>query len=175
MKLVQVLGSTFLIFLFAMLTSSRDMPKECPILHGEQESKKTSPGVIERGNAAMGFDQTKTTHHFLLKKHGGIIQVTANDPADAANREMIQSHLTHITTAFSKGDFDIPMLVHGRVPPGVSEMKLLKDKIHYRFEPLEAGGRVVIETSDPKALSAVHKFLRFQIQDHGTGDSLKVN
>lgn len=175
MNFVRAFGLGYLLLTLTPLAGFQDMQNESPRMHEAQQSKKPSPGVIGRGNAAMGFDQTKTTHHFLLKKHGGIIQVTANDPADAANREMIQGHLTHIATAFSKGDFDIPMLVHDQVPAGVPEMRRLKDKIHYRYEPLEAGGRVVIETNDPKALAAVHKFLRFQIQDHGTGDSLKVN
>lgn len=31
----------------------------------------------QRGNQGMGFAQDKTTHHFLLQKDGGAIQVTA--------------------------------------------------------------------------------------------------
>ena len=51
-------------------------------------------------------------------------------------------------------------------------MKLLKKKIRYTYEPLEAGGRVRIESSDPVAVAAVQDFLRFQITDHQTGDPL---
>jgi hypothetical protein len=32
---------------------------------------------------------------------------------------------------------------------------------------------VTIATTDPKALAAVHEFLRFQISDHGTGDPIE--
>ena len=35
-----------------------------------------------RANQGMGFDQDKTTHHFLLEKTGGTIEVTAKDVKD---------------------------------------------------------------------------------------------
>lgn len=124
----------------------------------------------ERSEKGMGFSQTATTHHFLLKSDGGAIQVEANDPKDAAARDSIRAHLTHIAHAFSSGDFDIPTFVHDTVPPGVPEMKRLKNKISYTFEPTPNGGRVRIATADPAALAAIHKFLRFQIKEHQTND-----
>ena len=105
---------------------------------------------------------------------GGIIQVQANDSADEASREHIRMHLTHIAKAFSNGDFDIPGFVHDTVPPGVPELKRLKSKVHYSFEQSANGGRVLILTSDSDALAAIHKFLRFQITEHKTGDPLDV-
>jgi hypothetical protein len=65
--------------------------------------------------------------------------------------------------------------VNVQTPPGVPEMKLLKGKIGYRFEQTNRGGRVLISTSDPQALSGVHDFLCFQILEHKTGDPLKVS
>jgi hypothetical protein len=124
----------------------------------------------ERGEKGMGFSQTATTHHFLLRSNGGVIQVEANDPKDAAARESIRAHLTHIAQAFSAGDFDIPMFVHDTVPPGVPDMKRLNQKIGYSFQESPSGGRVVITTSDPAALTAIHKFLLFQIDEHHTND-----
>ena len=53
-------------------------------------------------------------------------------------------------------------------------MTRLKTVIKYRFEPTARGGRVHITTANPDALAAVHEFLRFQISDHATGDSGKV-
>jgi hypothetical protein len=124
----------------------------------------------EQGEQGMGFSQAATTHHFLLKADGGVIQVEANDAADATNRDNIRVHLTHIAQAFASGDFDIPMFVHDTVPPGVQEMKRLREKIRYSFEQTPSGGRVVIATTDKEALAAIHKFLRFQIEEHKTGD-----
>ena len=128
----------------------------------------------ERGEQGMGFSQTATTHHFLLKVDGGAIQVEANSGGDAANRDNIRMHLTHIAQAFANGDFDIPMFVHDTVPPGVPEMKRLREKIRYSVEETSAGGRVVIATADKEALTAIHKFLRFQIEEHKRGDPTVV-
>ena len=61
-------------------------------------------------------------------------------------------HLTHIAQAFASGDFDIPMFVHDTVPPGVPEMKRLREKIHYSFEDTASGGRVVISSTDKDAI-----------------------
>jgi hypothetical protein len=131
-------------------------------------------GVNERGDHVMGFDHDKTTHHFLLTPSGGEIVVSANDPADTGSRDAIRMHLSHISRMFSEGNFEAPMLIHERVPPGVPVMKTRKALIHWTYEDTKTGGRIVITTKDAAALSAIHDFLRFQIEDHQTGDSLEV-
>jgi len=128
-------------------------------------------GVNQRGDQAMGFSHAKTTHHFFLKPDGGAIEVTANDPADAASRDQIRMHLKHIARKFAEGDFAAPMFIHSQTPPGVPAMKQLKAEIKYEFEELERGGRVRIRASNAEALNAIHEFLRFQIDDHQTGDA----
>jgi hypothetical protein len=37
---------------------------------------------------------------------------------------------------------------------------------------LPQGAEVVISSADPKAIAAIHEFLRFQIREHRTGDPL---
>ena len=130
--------------------------------------------VDARGDHVMGFDHAKTTHHFLLTSSGGIIDVSANDPDDAASRDAIRTHLEHIAGMFTRGNFEAPMLIHGRVPPGVPEMKSDLGKIRFAYEQTTAGGRVVVSSSDPAVISAVHAFLKFQIEDHRTGDPTDV-
>jgi opacity protein-like surface antigen len=132
--------------------------------HGEME---------KRGDQGMGFAQDKTTHHFLLRKDGGAIQVTANSSADKTSTDEIHMHLQHIVRAFRSGDFKIPMFVHDQTPPGVVEMTKLKDQIKYRYEPGENGGMVVL-TSRNEAIKAIHEFLKFQITEHKTGDALEA-
>lgn len=127
--------------------------------------------VNNRGDQVMGFDHNKTTHHFRLFSDGGVIEVEENDPEDATSRDQIRQHLSHIARMFAEGDFTSPMLIHSQTPPGVPVMKQLKSTIKYRFENTERGGRIRITTSNEGARSAVHDFLTFQIQDHGTGDS----
>jgi hypothetical protein len=123
----------------------------------------------------MGFDHTKTSHHFLLSRSGGFIEVSVNDPDDAASRDAIRGHLAHIAGMFSEGNFEAPMLIHDRVPPGVPMMKRKKAMIAWNYEETATGGRVRITTKDVSALAAIHEFLRFQIEDHRTGDSTEIS
>lgn len=151
-----------------LLLAASTVFAQCP-MHDEHAA-----GVEQRGDHAMGFDHAKTTHHFLLQKDGGIIQVTANSADDQASRDAIRMHLKHIATMFSEGNFETPMFIHDRVPPGIPVLKEKKDQVHYQYEDIDNGGRVVISTSDEAALGAVHEFLKFQIEDHHTGDPEKL-
>jgi hypothetical protein len=154
---------------------AQDMPS-CP-MHKEQanQSSQHQAEVDQHGDEAMGFPHDKTTHHFRLYADGGAIEVTANDSKDLENSQSIRAHLTHISTMFSHGDFSVPMFVHDQVPPGVRVMKEKRAEISYSFQELPGGGRVQIKTTNPAALKAVHDFLRFQIEDHHTGDTTKVS
>ena len=128
----------------------------------------------QRGDHVMGFDHTKTTHHFLLQESGGSIQVTANNSDDVENSGQIRMHLKHIATMFAEGNFNAPILIHDQTPPGVPVMQELKGELTYDFEEIDRGAAVRISTKNPKALKAIHDFLRFQIKEHKTGDSLDV-
>jgi hypothetical protein len=64
---------------------------------------------------------------------------------------------------------------HDQTPPGVSAMERLKAETKYTFEETERGAHVRITTANADALRAVHEFLRFQIEDHQTGDPLKLS
>jgi len=142
------------------------------ICAGQNQHKEAGHKTLEeRGNQGMGFDQQKITHHFLLTKDGGVIQVNANSPDDKASIDEIQMHLRHIAGAFAAGDFNIPMFVHDQTPPGVDVMKRLRKKIFYKVELSDAGGKVVIGTASAQARQAIWDFLRFQITEHKTGDA----
>jgi hypothetical protein len=131
--------------------------------------------MMKRGDQAMGFSHEKTTHHFLLFKDGGAIEVNANDPKDTTSRDESRQHLSHITQMFAAGNFNVPMLIHGTTPPGVPTIKDLRDQIHYVFQETDSGARIRISTTNPQALKAVHDFLRFQITEHETGDTTDVS
>ena len=79
-----------------------------------------------------------------------------------------------IAAQFAAGEFDKPLMTHGEIPDGVAEMAKRRSEISYIFAELPEGGRVRIHTADRKALDAVHRFLRYQIREHNTGDSLNV-
>jgi hypothetical protein len=120
----------------------------------------------------MGFDQDKTTHHFLLTAEGGAIDVSVKQAADSTNLDAIRSHLKQIAVEFAHGDFAKPFATHGEVPPGVKTMQQRLRVITFRYEDTVDGGRVLIQTADRKAKIAVQEFLRYQIREHSTGDPL---
>ena len=147
--------------------------KDCP-MHA-QHAAQSHPAVVQsHGDHAMGFPHDKTTHHFRMTTDGGSIEVTVNDSSDKANTQAIRSHLAHIAMMFSDGDFSAPMFIHDGLPPGVTTMKLMKSAIHYIYDDLPDGGRVRIKSDDAIAVAAIQDFLRFQITEHATGDSLEV-
>jgi hypothetical protein len=154
--------------------AAQDM-QSCP-MHKEhmKEVSQHQADVEKHGDEAMGFPHDKTTHHFRLYSDGGAIEVTVNDTKDSQNVQAIRSHLTHIATMFSNGEFSIPMFVHDQVPPGVPVMKEKRTEISYTFEELPSGGTVRIKTTNPDALKAIHDFLRFQIEGHHTGDTTDI-
>jgi hypothetical protein len=127
-----------------------------------------------RGAEAMGFDQARATHHFLLTPDGGRIQVEANDGADALIIGQVVAHLKTIREQFAAGDFRSPRHTHGEDPAGVPALMRLRASINYVFEGTPRGGLVAISSDDPEARAAIHQFLRYQIREHGTGDPLTV-
>lgn len=129
-------------------------------------------GIDRRGDEVMGFSHQRTSHHFLIEPEGGTIQVEVADAADAESLRQIRAHLAEVARQFAAGDFSMPREIHGRVLPGVPEMIQHKDAITYRYEDQEKGGRVMLRTSDPEALAALHHFLKAQIGDHRTGDPM---
>ena len=164
-----------LFLLCGLQLAAQDM-ESCP-MHKKhmKEASQHQADVEKHGNEAMGFPHDKTTHHFRLYSDGGAIEVTVNDGQDSQNVQAIRSHLTLIVTMFSNGDFSIPVFVHDQVPPGVPVMKEKRAEISYSFEELPAGGRVRIKATNPDALKAIHDFLRFQIEDHHTGDTTDMS
>ncbi len=148
-----------------------DVMQKCP-MHDQHMGASHDEMVMKNGDQAMGFPHDKTTHHFHLLADGGAIEVTANDPGDTTDITAIRSHLSHLALMFRDGDFSTPMQVHGSVPPGTTTMKLLRDKIRFSYEEIAVGGRVRIASKDEIAVAAIQDFLRFQITEHHTGDTL---
>jgi hypothetical protein len=130
--------------------------------------------VSQHEHPVMGFDLTKTAHHFRLTDTGGRIEVTVNNESDATSLAQIRTHLQHIAHEFAAGRFDAPFATHGEVPPGVPAMQARKTAVVYRYEEMKGGGRLVITTTDREALAAVHEFLRYQITEHKTGDAVTI-
>lgn len=147
----------------------------CPMHEPHQQtSDQHATGVDARGDRAMGFSHEKSAHHFYLLVDGGTIEVVANDPKDIATRDEIRVHLSHIAGMFTEGNFEVPMFIHDAMPPGAPVMKSKRGAITYVFAPTPNGGQVRITATDADAVTAIHEFLVFQIDDHRTGDSKAV-
>ena len=157
---------------FALTTSAyaqHDMP--AGMSHEEHIAlMKQQAEMKQRGNAAMGFDQDKTIHHFLLTAKGGIIQVETKDASDSASRSQIRTHLKSISQQFAHGDFSAPVQTHNEMPPGAATMKRLAGAITYSLRELPNGAEVQIRSDDANAIKAIHQFLQYQIKEHATGD-----
>lgn len=149
-----------------------DMPTD--LTHDEHLASMDKDAALKaRGARAMGFDQGKATHHFVLTDSGGIIDVEGTDPRDVVVRDSIRAHLSAIAREFADGAFDKPFATHAEVPPGVSELRRLRNAIAYTFEPTDRGGRVRMVSAHADAIRALHAFLRYQIVEHRTGDPLQ--
>jgi len=88
--------------------------------------------MLTRGAQAMGFDQERTVHHFLLYEDGGAIDVAVKEASDHANLHAIRQHLQEIAGLFKAGDFGKPALTHAQQVPGTADMTRLKDRITYQ-------------------------------------------
>jgi len=140
----------------------------------QAQTQKQTDEMNMRGDKHMGFDHTKTTHHFFLARDGGAIQVEANKTEDTKSRDQIRGHLRHITMMFSEGNFEVPMLIHEKTPPGSEVMTKLRTEISYEYKEIDRGAVIQISTRNAEALEAIHQFLQFQIKEHMTGDPLEV-
>ena len=169
MKTMLIIAAT----LFA-LGASADDPNNCP-LHAAHMAAASAHAkdVDRRGDEVMGFSHEATKHLFKIYDDGGAIEVRALRADDEASVRAIRTHLQSITKSFAMGDFANPAAIHGPAPAGTDVMAAKKDSIVYRYSDLENGGRVRITTTDASALDAVHRFLRFQIEEHRTGDAMK--
>jgi hypothetical protein len=123
----------------------------------------------QRGETVMGVDQYTSQHVFEPLADGGRIVLQRKED-DSAGTATIRAHMRTIATAFSNGDFALPGVVHAMPDvPGTRTMRTLRSEITYTPSDLPRGGEVLIASSNPKAIAAIHDFLAFQRMDHRAG------
>jgi hypothetical protein len=118
-----------------------------------------------RGQMAMGVDQYTSSHHFERSPDGGRIELQ-RDTVDSLGIAQIRAHMRLIQHAFEAGDFSTPAFVHMKDMPGTAVMTAKRSVISYTYEDLPRGGEVVIRSSDPEAIGAIHQFLEAQQMEH---------
>ena len=123
----------------------------------------------QRGATVMGVDQYTSEHVFESLPDGGRIVLQRKD-VDSVGEATIREHMWTIAKAFAAGDFALPGAVHAmKDVPGTEEMRALRDEITYTEHDLPRGGEVLIETRNPRAVTAIHDFLAFQRMEHRAG------
>ena len=123
--------------------------------------------VAERGAEVMPFDLDATTHTFTDTDDGGIQTVTADDPADADQIELVRAHLHEERDKFARGDFEDPAAIHGHDMDGVAELAAGYRDITVTYTGLPDGGQLSYTTDRPDLVDAVHAWFARQVTDHG--------
>jgi hypothetical protein len=132
---------------------------------GHAHSDSAYAAMQARGKHVMGVDQYGSRHVFEPLPTGGRIELQ-RQVDDTAGVAQIRRHLVEVATAFGRGDFSAPFLVHDQDVPGTHVMAAHRDAISYTVRPLARGGEIVISSGDASVVDAVHAFLAFQRQEH---------
>ncbi len=111
----------------------------------------------QRGKMAMGVDQYTSTHVFDDLPNGGRIELQ-RDSTDSAGVAKIRKHFAEIATAFKGGNFSSPEFVHAQSVSGTGVMAAKRAEITYTVKDLPRGAELLITTTDPAAVAAIHEF-----------------
>ncbi len=122
--------------------------------------------MMQRGNLAMGFDQSKIAHEFSTTKDGGQIKITALDEKDNNIINQIKSHTRDIQNDFTEGNFTKPFFIHAESVPGTDAMTQNKDQIQYKIQDLKNGSILLLITNNSSLVSSINQFMTYQSTEH---------
>jgi hypothetical protein len=123
--------------------------------------------VAAKGASVMPFDLAKTTHRFDKTATGGVQTVTANDPADVAQLQLIRGHLREEAVKFSRGDFSDPAAIHGHDMPGLAELREGAARVDVQYQDLGNGAKLSYATTEETLIRGIHSWFAAQSADHG--------
>lgn len=124
--------------------------------------------VADRGRSVMPFDLERTTHRFARTDTGGVQTVVSDEPADAAQIDLVRGHLREEAGRFAAGDFTDPGRIHGHDMPGLAALRDGADRIGIEYADTADGGRITYTTSEPVLVEALHAWFDAQVGDHGS-------
>lgn len=122
--------------------------------------------MLERGNMAMGFNQSMIHHHFMATPTGGQIMIMSLNMSDTKTINEIRSHVKDIQYEFSQGNFTKPFYIHAQVVPGTDVMTAKKNLIQYSIKDIDGGSILILTTNDTELLNAIQQFMNFQSSQH---------
>ena len=124
--------------------------------------------VHNMGRMVMPFDLGATTHVFEMTETGGIQEVIADDPSDAAQVFLIRQHLQHEALRFRAGDFSDPTSLHGSAMPGLAQLAQGAERMTIDYTELPDGARLTFTTSESYLVTAIHRWFGAQLSDHAS-------
>ena len=122
--------------------------------------------MMERGDIAMGFNQSAIAHQFLAAPDGGKIIITALNANDRQTIDQIKNHIWDIEKDFSEGNFTKPFFIHAQEVPGTNVMSQKKDLIEYNILEIKNGSTLKLTTNDTQFVDAINQFMEFQAGQH---------
>jgi hypothetical protein len=122
--------------------------------------------MMQRGNLAMGFDQSKIAHEFSSTEDGGQIMITALNEKDNNTINQIKSHTRDIQNDFTEGNFTKPFFIHAESVPGTDAMTQNKDQIQYKIQDLKNGSILLLITNNSSLVSSINQFMTYQSTEH---------
>ncbi len=124
--------------------------------------------VQQRGALVMGVDQYASTHRFDKTPDGGRVELQS-DTDDSVATATIRAHMREIAERFARGDFSPSRTVHAQEVPGADVLAARRAVVSYTPGDLPRGAELVIRSSDPEVIAAIHRFMDFQRSDHRAG------
>jgi uncharacterized protein (UPF0333 family) len=122
--------------------------------------------MLERGNVAMGFNQTMIHHHFMATSTGGEIMIMSTNMSDIQTINEIKIHVKDIQYEFSQENFTKPFYIHAQIVPGTDIMTAKKNLINYSIKDIDGGSVLILTTNDTELLNAIQQFMNFQTSQH---------
>src|SRR3989304_180693 len=168
LKILVIMGVAIVAIVITSLYASQLTPSISPV--NQTRSSVTTgfnqTAMLERGNIAMEFNQTKIMHHFMATSTGGQIMVVSLNMNDTKTINEIKSHIKDIQYQFSQGNFTKPFYIHNQIVPGTQVMTAKKDLIQYTINDIEGGSILILTTNDTELLDAIQQFMDFQSNQH---------
>ncbi|MDE1769153.1 MAG: hypothetical protein KGI28_01185 [Thaumarchaeota archaeon] len=166
----KILISIIIIVMSIVITTTYFLPVNYKTSPNQSTSNVTQvfnqTAMLERGNVAMGFNQSMIHHHFMSTTTGGQIMIMSTNMSDSKTINEIRSHMKDIQYEFSQGNFTKPFYIHAQVVPGTDVMTAKKDLIEYSIKDFDGGSSLILTTNDTELLKAIQQFMEFQSTQH---------
>jgi hypothetical protein len=132
----------------------------------QSTTNMTMMKMMERGDIAMGFNQSKIRHQFMGTAVGGKIIITALNSSDRQTINEIKNHVLDIQKEFSEGNFTKPFFIHAQEVSGTDVMSEKKDLIKYNILEMNNGSSLLLTTNDKELIDAIGQFMEYQAREH---------